>query len=443
MSKRPIRIPTYCDPNSQVILESVYYEGEPRFLQWDGKEFTLTTDYTTPTETIVPLEQKQGQLDFPYRAYEVTDEGLERLNHHDLTSEEAFQSLLDIYTDFVDNDDVYLTLEALSDMLSYQQHKVMTVPYLYLFGPKGSGKTNRCTVHNNLAYRPFSSVRVTSANIYTYLGAYEEGAGTIIEDEFVSARGEVDQDKIQIYLAGYKKGLSVSRIAFHAGKRRQEHFKMFSVKWFAGRQLPRDDNFLDRCIVYPIYRGSPPKDAFTEADEQRFGHLRVLLLGWRMKTYFEPLPELNINIPGRLKELFRPLFLVGHGVPGAKGHLMALFQLHEEEKKREVLDDPEYWMVKAVRTAISKYGNPLPFHRIWNMLADVSGADSGPRGRLVVPEWDVSKTRLGRTLSKLLQGRKTRKRDEHGNTETFYRFDMENLDRLWSSYAPSDLEGEE
>ncbi len=345
LTEKPQPIPTYSNEN--VILESVYYLDQPKFLLWDGEEFSIVDDYATPTGPIRPL--RKGKLqEFPYRPYLITDEVLKHLNDSELTSEEAFKRLKDVYADFVDVDDVYLTLEALSDMLSYQQHKTMTVPYFYMFGAKGSGKTNRCMVHNYLAYRPMLSIDVTPANIYSYLGAHEEGAGTIIEDEFVTATGDTNEDKIRMYLPGYKKGLTTARLSFPQGARRQEFFNVFGVKWFTGRQLPTNDNFLDRCIVYPIYRGSPKKDEFKVEDESYFDNLRVLLLGWRMKTYFDPLPELEINIPGRLKELFKPLFRIGDGIGGVLADLLYLLELHQEEKERELTSEPEYWIVNAV-----------------------------------------------------------------------------------------------
>ncbi len=84
---------------------------------------------------------------------------------------------------------------------------------------------------------------------------------------------------------------------------------------------------------------------------------------------------------------------------------------------------------------MKKHGNHLPFYHIWNTLGVLSGAEEDTRGKLVCPEWEVTKSFVGRKLGRLLQGTKSRERDEYGKVVRLYRFDPEKLDKIAASYG--------
>ena len=45
------------------------------------------------------------------------------------------------------------------------------------------GKSNALRIFDQLGYRPLFDTSITPANIYNFLGRYEEGQGIILEDE--------------------------------------------------------------------------------------------------------------------------------------------------------------------------------------------------------------------------------------------------------------------
>ena len=105
---------------------------------------------------------------------------------------------------YLDADDYHISIVTLSIIFTYYQDRVGTTHYLFFVGPPNCGKTNNLTLFEEMAYRCMASSGLSAANIYTFLGSWEEGMGTIAEDE----ADDIDEthDKMKVYKNGSRKG---------------------------------------------------------------------------------------------------------------------------------------------------------------------------------------------------------------------------------------------
>ena len=84
-------------------------------------------------------------------------------------------------------------------------------PYLFLTGPKGSGKTTVLIVLSRLVFRPFMTSSPSVASVFRTL--HQQG-GTFLFDEAEQLKAgtpEVGQMNA-MFMSGYKKGMPVTRM---------------------------------------------------------------------------------------------------------------------------------------------------------------------------------------------------------------------------------------
>jgi hypothetical protein len=419
-----------------IVFESIFYEGDPAFLTYDGDKFQVAPKLVIPDkEVLLPMEEGM----FPYRPYALTKESFEGLINWTPNKVELYNETYREFKTFYDVDDAFRFLEATATLLSYQQHKAMTLPIIDVFGEKDSGKTMRCMLQNYLCYRPLFSVSLPSADIYTFLGQHERGLGTIIEDEIKGL--EKDTEKLKIHLSGYKRDCVIPRVSFTpSGRRIQEFYRGFALRFFAGREPPKNDALLERCIIYQVVKGFPERDEFTDEDVKRFDQLRLKLLFWRMKTYFEPLPNIELPFGGRVKEIWKPLLQIAHGT-NVYNVLLGLARRTLEEKEEEVKGELEYWVAKAVIDAYCEVGGkPLTFEMIWGYLVGLLEGEVIEDGKMRCEQFGiVTKNLVGRRLGKkgIMRGvRKTKQTDS--GTAKVYEFDRNWLIRVARGYGFKD-----
>lgn len=416
-----------------LLYESVFFEKKPRFLILEDGNF-LTRDKMMIGETILlPLTDVM----IPYQPYKLDREKLDFINSWKPSTKEVYDLVYPEYDVFLDLEPQYKTLETVQTIESYEQHKIMTTSYLFHYGGTDSGKTRALEVHNFLDYRPLMSVSLPSADVYTFLGFHDEGCGTILEDEAEDLNKRRHGEKMKLYRAGYRKGATVPRIEWRGKTRIQRFFKAFCCKCFAGRYLPYDEAFKGRCIPINMVEGVPDKDEFTRDDYTRFDEIKAKLLAWRMKTYFDELPNVETGLHGRVKELWKPKLQIANGLTTVETVIEALAldkMRRKEEERRTCL---EAYLTKAVaRNYIDMRGQEIPFFSIWNMLKVALGVDDRAEtedgGTVKTPQFgDVTKQSVGRKLSSIFGGKRHLRGKGIGRT---YVFDKAKLRRLTKRY---------
>ncbi len=276
----------------QGYYEAIYHKAKPAFLTVNKDAFKVCQEVTVEDECFLPKEYPN---EFPYEPYSYYEGTLPK-------REELYWKVREEFDLFLELESTWKDYLAACVLLSYQQEKLRTVPYVYFVGDNESGKTVALNLLNWLCYRPMLGVTIPSADVYGYLDD-SEAPGTILEDE---AQGLYkDLDKAKIYKAGYKKGAVAPRTMLTQNKRFIKYFRVFCFKACAAEEIPRVKGLLERFIFIPMTEGYPRKDwaDINKQDEQRLRELRNILLKWRLTTIEAELPEIELPVKGRLKEL--------------------------------------------------------------------------------------------------------------------------------------------
>lgn len=145
---------------------------------------------------------------------------------------------------------------ALWVMLTYCYPAWDAVPYLYVGGPIGSGKSRLFEILSRLIFRPLLSSNMTAPSLFRTL--HNQG-GTLLFDEAERLKqtqtpevGEI----LSMLLAGYKRGGQATRLEKAGEKYKSVAFDVYGPKalaCIAGLPGP----LLSRCISVMMFRASP------------------------------------------------------------------------------------------------------------------------------------------------------------------------------------------
>ncbi len=126
-------------------------EFNPCFLVCNKGHFTVMDSVGLNSHIFVPKTLRQ----IPYLPYSFYEDSLPNM-------EDIFSKVFDEFDAYCDVEPIWKHVLTASVLLSYQQEKIQTVPYLYLYGDNESGKTTVLNVLNELCYRPMFGVTVPS-----------------------------------------------------------------------------------------------------------------------------------------------------------------------------------------------------------------------------------------------------------------------------------------
>jgi hypothetical protein len=413
-----------CGVAEEGLFEAIYHDSKPAFLVKTHDGFKVFDSVTNQGHKVVPLEQGE----FPYTPYGYYEHTIP--NRDDL----YWRTRNEVDT-FVDVDPIWKDYGAACVLLSYQQEKLLTVPYPFLLGDNESGKSSFLGVLGALLYRPLLAVALPAADIYGYLGV-SDSPGVILEDE---AQGlDKDFEKVKIYKSGYSQGATAPRTLMLQHGRKIEYYRCFGLKVFAAEKMPSVKGFNERCVPISMFHGEPKK-AWTERDLEdmkRIYELRNALLKWRLASRLEwSLPEPDLPFKGRMRELWKPILQVTHGLPVYET-LLNFAAKQAEERLTGKQNTLEGHIVKVVAELYQK-DRPIPFTDTWDALVvDLEAKlDDKRPNKMDSPEFgEVTKQRVGYRLHEVLGGNKRSYRSKESFTKA-YDFNDEKLKRVIRSYG--------
>jgi hypothetical protein len=202
---------------------------------------------------------------------------------------------------------------ALWVMLTYVYVAWDAVPYLFVTGPAGSGKTRVFELLSRLCFRPLLSSNLSAPALFRTL---HDRGGTLLLDE-AERLGEGGDDVAElrsILLAGYKRGGRASRLELNGDNYQMREFQVFGPKAIACiNALP--PALASRCVPVPMFRspaGSDKPRKRLDTDPSRWPRLRdglhAALLGPMGKAASELANEPGFcPLGGRQYELWQPL----------------------------------------------------------------------------------------------------------------------------------------
>jgi len=397
------------------------FNASPSFLVKTENGFDLLDSVTVDGEEVQPKTPKM----YPYKAYGVYKDAAP-------SQSELWGMIRAEFERFLDVEPIWKDVSATCVLLSYQQEKLVTVPYLYYVGDNESGKSTALQLLECLCYRPMYGVSVPSADVYGYLGD-SDTIPTILEDEIQGIHKDIDKTKI--YKAGYKVGAKVPRTILLEHDRVIKYYNTFCFKAFASEKLPFVKGFIERCIFIPMVEGYPKKEwaDLSKEDIGEFQTSRNMLLKWRLETRDDPLPELQFSFRGRIKELWKPILQVAHGTSVYD----ALFGFVDSQI-RERLDGKQNTLEgHIVKAVIELYqGKPLPFTSVWTyLLEDLNGKLDPKEHKMYTADFDlVTKRKVGYRLGEVLNGQRKTIRQPDGVTKAWV-FDQDKLRRIAKKYG--------
>jgi len=415
-------------------FEAIYHENKPAFLVSTPSGLQIMETVTNASKTFYPLETRE----FPYIPYGFTPKQIG-------TQEDLFWKVRNEFNLFVDVKGIWKDYFASCTLMSYQQEKTHTIPYIWVYGDNDAGKSVILELFNHLAYRPLYGACLNVADLYGYLGDTDE-CGVILEDEAQGLSNRRELDKQKIYKIGYKRGAKVPRYREVDGKSQLVYYPAFCFKAVASEKLPKNKGLLERFVPVQMTTGSPEKDwaDLSVDDNRRFREIRNSLLKWRLLSKKSTLPNVELPIRGRAKELWKPVIQVVTGLsvePSLRKFLDSLYNKRLDELRNTL----EGNIIKVVGELVTQIEQPIPFQRIWDGLQlEMNGTidDKNPN-KMMTPEFDlVTKSKVGYRLREVLDGEKTVQRLKMGDGSILsrcYVFDIDKLRRILKKYGFQEL----
>jgi hypothetical protein len=221
-------------------------------------------------------------------------------------------------------------------MLTYCYQTWDAVPYLFVGGPLGSGKSRLFEVLSRLVFRPLSSSNMTGPALFRTLHAQ---GGCLLLDEAERLKNTQDpatSEILSMLLAGYKKGGTATRLDSVGDTFKMVSFDVFGPKALACiAGLP--PALASRAIPVTMFRSPPgsvkPRQRI-DADPESWQRLRDALHALALEhgpTWLElPLrTDVCPMMSGRDFELWQPLLAIAWWIEqhGARG-LLKMLQEH-------------------------------------------------------------------------------------------------------------------
>ncbi|MGH9951425.1 MAG: hypothetical protein ACRD5J_07365, partial [Nitrososphaeraceae archaeon] len=292
-----------------------------------------------------------------------------------------FQKVKAQWNLFIDNGKEHNIMCAGDTVFTYFQDKLGTTHYDFFVGDNGTGKSNNLHMFNVLAYRNVLSSDMTAPNIYQLLGNDKHGVVTICEDEADSI--DEDRTKMGIYKDGATTNVHVFRTDISFG-RKQLRYKTFCFKAYAAEELPdvrKAKGFRQRCITFNCTHGSPRHDiaeVIEPGGDRKLRQLlydlfklRNMLLIYRLLHYYDEIPNVELNIKDREKQLFKPTFRVFQKSHKALKELKLGINKYLSDYRERRSNTFHAALYKVVKVLIERERTiELKFTLIWASLKD-------------------------------------------------------------------------
>jgi hypothetical protein len=224
--------------------------------------------------------------------------------------EEALREHIRRYVSLPDDD---LAVVVAFVLCSWQSHRFETVPYLHVMGAPGSGKSRLLRVLADVCYRGIGLGASSSlSSLFRILDTFR-GTLALDEADFQSNRA-AHEEVLRVLREGFQRGTLLTRTEGGHENWTTRAFDVFGPKVIAGLKPFPDLALESRSVPIVMQLAVGPgryPDRLPADYEQRAAELRNVLLGWRLKTYFEAVevPELP-GLEGRPKQVYGPLIAV-------------------------------------------------------------------------------------------------------------------------------------
>jgi hypothetical protein len=298
-----------------------------------------------------------------------------------------FEKVKNDWKKYFDIDVKTLTLCAADSIFTYFQDKLGMTHYLLFVGDNNTGKSNALRIFHHLGYRPLFDVSITPANIYNFLGQFEEGQGIILEDEIDNI--EEQEDKMKIYKTGYVSGAKVTRMydspnGNNKGKG-QQRYNTFCFKAFSSERQPsyKAKGFSERIFTIKCSPGNPLNDISEVVNDagdskhkklfREIDDLRKLLLVYRIIHYDDQIPDIHLSIKNRDKQLCKPVIRLFNNTKALEEIVASLTKfLYERYNKK--LNSLDSYLFSVISDLVKDENTIISNEDLWKIVCCLPGS---------------------------------------------------------------------
>lgn len=357
--------------------EAVTIDGKPLFLKYADNKICEVASIEQSERIIKPPNQEE----YPYEPYEFKN--LEEVHlYEERAKKETIDSIYrkteSIVSKYNDQDKQKVALIAGDIVWSYFQDKFSTTHYLGIIGDNGSGKSTVGDTFESIGYRPVNMTDPTAANLFRILGTKEAGQCTIIADE--AEKVDQSSDIMAILKTGYHIKKKVAKINTNTWK--QEFYLTYCFKIIICERSLSQSNakgVLDRTFRINTYRGRPTHDIKEVLNPQgnperqrlldELIDFRKLMLIYRLIHFGDPIPDIDIGIYGRDKELCKPIIQLFYNTEAQTEIENALQQFIDEKNQRKE-SSIEAALYPIIANLISENGNEIAAGILWESIKE-------------------------------------------------------------------------
>lgn len=429
------------------LAEAVFINSRPMFLQIKNGKAVLSEAIDLEDEIIIFPPDKSSYLskEYIFSSKEEVEQYLKRAQKETLDS--IYRKVKDIWNKYIENSPESLTLCSADNVFTYFQDKMGMTHYLLFIGDNNSGKSNALRVFHNLGYRPQFEVDTTSANIYNFLGQFEEGQGIILEDELDNI--EEDDDKMKIYKSGYVSGAQVTRMydSTNTGKnntKRQQKYNTFCFKAFSAERQPnyKAKGFAERIFTVKCSPGSPQYDIseiINDAGDKEhqklyreIEDLRKLLLVYRILHYDDPIPDVELSIKNRDKQLCKPLIRLFNNTKAQEEIIVSLSKFLAEKNNKK-LDTFDAYLYSVVWDLVNEKNTIISNDELWSIICSLPGGsvNNKPHSYYTEDFGIISRARVTKTCEDKFGSVKG-----HDGQKRYLVFNKTIIQKLKTNYSP-------
>ncbi len=326
IKKKEATVNKYSQNRKADLYESILIQNVPIFLnitnvnnnndENENEEIKLIPEIDENTRILKPPSLEE-YLHNPYEFTSIDDIKNTIKQARKETIFSLYSKFKSIVSKYIDQEDHIINLVTIDIIFSYFQDRFNTTHYTGVFGENGSGKSSIGDIVEALAYRAMNTTDPTPANIFRSLGSIEAGQITLILDE--AERIDQSTEMMSILKTGYDFKKQVSRINQFSGK--PEKFYTYCSKMIIGERPPSQNiarGVMDRTFANNVFIGNPKYDIKeilnpTDTGGDQYKNLlteiiefRKLLFVFRLIHFKDAIPNTDIGITGRNKELIKP-----------------------------------------------------------------------------------------------------------------------------------------
>lgn len=358
------------------LYESILVDDKPFFLTYSkDKGIDVKCTIEENARTLRPIEEEEYPYE-PYRFKDVTEieEFVQRAKNENHDS--LYTKIFSLVSEYNDQQNHKLSIISADIFASYFQDRFSTTHYDCITGGNGSGKSSLGDTFGALAYRPVNMTDPTAANLYRLLGPIEPGQCTMILEE--SEKIDQSQDLMSTLKTGYNLFGRVPRINMNTSM--QEFFFSYCIKIIITERAPNQNvakGVLDRTFHITCYKGNPKRDIKEVLNPTNTGgplhqrwleelnDLRKLLFAYRLVHFSDPIPDIDIGIIGRDKELAKPTLQLFNGYKTQSVLVPTIQKLLDAKNKRKE-SRLESVIAPLVVDLISEHGFKFQHNVFWD-----------------------------------------------------------------------------